>query len=92
MITFIVAIVLFVVLTLFKSLLAEEIRGRLDRLPGWVTTVAWFTPLYHLVQITRPLVLGPHLWPVLGNTIWLVVLTAGLYFIPVRAMRRRLIA
>jgi len=63
----------------------------LDRLPGWVTTIAWFTPLYHLVQITRPLVLGPHLWAVIGNTAWLVVLTAALYAVPVRAMRRRLI-
>ena len=50
--------------------------------------VAWF-----LVQkITRPLVLGPHFWPIVGHTAWLIVLTAGLYAIPVRAMRRRLIA
>jgi lipooligosaccharide transport system permease protein len=63
----------------------------LDKLPGWVSTLAWFTPLYHLVQITRPLVLGPHLWPVLGNALWLVVLIGALYVIPVRAMRRRLV-
>ena len=64
----------------------------LDKLPGWVSTLAWFTPLYHLVQITRPLVLGPHVLPVVGNTIWLVALTALLYAIPVRAMRKRLVA
>jgi len=64
----------------------------LDRLPGWVTTLAWFTPLYHLVQITRPLVLGPDALPVLGNALWLAVLTGTLYVVPVRAMRRRLVA
>ena len=64
----------------------------LDRLPDWVNTLAWLTPLYHLVQITRPLVLGPDILPVLGNALWLLVLTAGLYAVPVRAMRRRLVA
>ena len=64
----------------------------LDKLPGWVSTVAWFSPLYHLVQITRPLVLGPHFWPIVGHTAWLIGLTAVLYAVPVRAMRRRLIS
>lgn len=64
----------------------------LDKLPDWVSTVAWFSPLYHLVQITRPLVLGPHFWPIVGNAAWLIGLTAALYAIPVRAMRRRLIS
>jgi lipooligosaccharide transport system permease protein len=64
----------------------------LDRLPEWTHVVAWFTPLYHLVEITRDLVLGPELLPVLGNALWLVVLTALLFVVPVRAMRRRLVA
>lgn len=63
----------------------------LDRLPGWVSVVAWFTPLYHLVQITRGLCLNPDLLSVLGNAAWLVVLTALLFAIPVRALRRRLV-
>ena len=64
----------------------------LDKLPEWVTVVAWFTPLYHLVEITRGLALDPDLLGVVGNALWLVVLTAVLFVVPVRAMRRRLVA
>jgi len=64
----------------------------LTRLPDWVTVVAWFTPLYHLVNLTRDLALGPDLGTVVGNTVWLVVLILVLFPIPVRAMRRRLVA
>src|SRR3954449_7116974 len=46
----------------------------LDRLPDWVSVAAWFTPLYHLVNITRGLALGPDALSILGNTAWLVVL------------------
>jgi len=63
----------------------------LDKLPGWVSTVAWFTPLYHLVNVTRSLILDPDLGSVLGNGAWLLVLTAALFVVPVRAMRRRLV-
>ncbi|HKN93885.1 MAG TPA: ABC transporter permease [Thermoleophilaceae bacterium] len=63
----------------------------LDRLPGWTHVVAWFTPLYHLVLITRGLILGPHLLSVLGNTLWLVVVTAILFSVPVIWMRKRLV-
>jgi lipooligosaccharide transport system permease protein len=64
----------------------------LDKLPDWVHVVAWFTPLYHLVEITRGLVLGPDALSVLGNAFWLLVLTSALFLIPVRALRRRLVA
>ena len=64
----------------------------LDRLPEWTHVVAWFTPLYHLVEIARGLILGPELLGVLGNAVWLVVLMAVLFVLPVRAMRRRLVA
>jgi len=63
-----------------------------DKLPDWVGTVAWFTPLYHLVNITRSLILSPDLGTVLGNALWLFVLTAVLFVVPVWAMRRRLVA
>jgi lipooligosaccharide transport system permease protein len=63
-----------------------------DKLPDWVSTVAWFTPLYHMVNITRALVLDPDLWTVVGNSLWLLVLTALLFVVPVRYMRRRLVA
>jgi lipooligosaccharide transport system permease protein len=64
----------------------------LDRLPEWVSVVAWFTPLYHLVEIVRGLALGPDALSVLGNGLWLLVLTAALFVIPARALRRRLVA
>jgi lipooligosaccharide transport system permease protein len=64
----------------------------LDRLPQWTHVVAWFTPLYHLVRITRGLILGPDLTSVLGNAAWLLVVTAALFAVPVVYMRRRLVA
>ena len=64
----------------------------LDRLPNWTHVVAWFTPLYHLVRITRGLILGPDFWSIVGNTAWLVVVTAALFAVPVVFMRRRLVA
>jgi lipooligosaccharide transport system permease protein len=64
----------------------------LTRLPHWVHVAAWFTPLYHLVNLTRGLALGPHLGSVLANAAWLAVLIAVLFPIPVRALRRRLVA
>jgi lipooligosaccharide transport system permease protein len=64
----------------------------LDRLPQWTHVVAWFTPLYHLVLITRGLILGPDALSILGNTLWLLVLTAALFSVPVIYMRRRLVA
>ena len=64
----------------------------LDRLPEWTHVVAWFTPLYHLVEITRALMLDAELLPVLGHAAWLAALTIAVFAIPVRAMRRRLVA
>jgi lipooligosaccharide transport system permease protein len=49
----------------------------LTRLPRFLQTVAWFTPLFHGVELTRGLVLGtldPVLWPL--HVLYLVVLTA----------------
>ena len=64
----------------------------LNRLPEWVHVVAWCTPLYHLVEITRGLVLGPDALSVLGNALWLLVVIVALFVVPVRALRRRLVA
>jgi ABC-type Fe3+ transport system permease subunit len=49
-------------------------------------------PLYHLVEITRGLATGPEFWSVLGNSVWLAALTALLFTIPVRALRKKLVA
>lgn len=62
-----------------------------DKLPDWAQTIAWFTPLYHLVNITRDLAMGPDAGAVAGNAAWLLVVTLALFVVPVRAMRRRLV-
>ena len=62
-----------------------------NQLPGWVEVVAWLTPLYHLVEITRGMATGPEAVPILINSAWLVVVTALLFPIPVRALRARLV-
>jgi lipooligosaccharide transport system permease protein len=64
----------------------------LDQLPGWVSVAAWFTPLYHLVNVIRELATGPAVLPVIGNSVWLVALTLAIYPFLARRMRRRLIA
>src|SRR5215203_692765 len=63
-----------------------------DQLPGWAEVIAWCTPLYHLVEVTRGMATGPELASVLGNLAWLLVVSAALFAIPVRAMRRKLVA
>ncbi len=62
-----------------------------NQLPGWVEMVAWLTPLYHLVEITRGMATGPEAGSILINAAWLVVVTALLFPIPVRALRARLV-
>jgi lipooligosaccharide transport system permease protein len=63
-----------------------------DELPDWAQAIAWGTPLYHLVNVARDLAGGPELLPLLGNAAWLAGATALLFWIPVAAMRRRLVA
>jgi lipooligosaccharide transport system permease protein len=63
-----------------------------SRLPDWVEVVAFFTPLYHLVEITRGLATGPDALQILIHTLWLVAVSAALFIVPVRALRARLLA
>jgi lipooligosaccharide transport system permease protein len=63
-----------------------------NELPGWVEVVAWFMPLYHLVEITRGLATSPELMSIVDNAVWLAVVSALLFVIPVRALRRKLVA
>jgi lipooligosaccharide transport system permease protein len=62
-----------------------------NRLPGWVEIVAWFTPLYHLVEVTRGLATGPGPIVLLHLAI-LLAISLALFIVPVRAVRRRLVA
>lgn len=63
-----------------------------DRLPGWAEVVAWFTPLFHLVELTRGLATGPAPLDVLVHTAWLALVTVALFAVPVRALHARLLA
>jgi lipooligosaccharide transport system permease protein len=64
----------------------------LTKLPGALEVVAWFTPLYHLVNLMRELATGPDFLSVFGNAAWLTVLTLLLFPVPVVKMRQRLVA
>ena len=53
--------------------------------------VAWLTPLYHLVEITRGMANGPDGVQILIHTAWLAAVSAALFTIPVRALRAKLV-
>lgn len=62
-----------------------------SRLPAWAEVAAWLLPLFHMVQVTRGLADGPG--PiVLVHLAWLALVSVLLFAVPVRAVRRRLVA
>ena len=63
----------------------------LDQLPGWVQTVAWFTPAYHAVRVYRGLVAGHLQWDYLIDIGWMAGVTLVFYALALHLMRRRLI-
>ena len=63
-----------------------------DELPGWVEVAAWFTPLYHMVEITRGMATGPEASEIAIHACWLGAVSAALFVVPVRALNRRLLA
>ena len=62
-----------------------------NELPGWVEVVAWLTPLYHLVEITRGMATGPEAVQIAIHTAWLAAVSLALFAVPVRALRRKLL-
>ena len=58
--------------------------------PAPVPQIAWFTPLYHAVNVCRALATGPTP-AVLVDVAWMLVFTLALALVPVQIMRRRLI-
>lgn len=63
----------------------------LDRLPGWVQTVSWFTPAYHAVRVYRGLLEGAPRWEHLVDIAWMVVVAGVFYVAALYLMRRRLV-
>lgn len=63
----------------------------LEGIPQWAQYVAWFTPLYHVVEVSRGLVLGqvsPALW---GHLAWVTVMALLLVNVPIVRIRERLL-
>ena len=63
----------------------------LDTMPRIITDLAFFTPLYHLVNVCRAFSAGMAA-PALGGIAWLVIIAAVLAPFPFRLMRKRVIA
>jgi len=63
----------------------------LDAMPQVVAKLAFFSPLYHLVNICRAFSAGT-VAPALGSIVWIVVCTTALAPFPFRLMRKRVIA
>jgi len=62
----------------------------IDTLPPLVAKIAFFTPLYHLVNVCRAFALGKFS-AVAGDIVWLFAVLALLAVYPFRLMRRRII-
>jgi lipooligosaccharide transport system permease protein len=63
----------------------------LSGLPQWIQTVAWFSPLYHLVETVRALCLGRVDALILGgHVLWMLVATAIFWTLPTVALRKKL--
>ena len=63
----------------------------IEDFPAPVPQVAWFTPLYHAVNVCRALAVGPTP-AVLVDVAWILIFTAALALLPIHFMRRRLIS
>ncbi|HEV7735302.1 MAG TPA: ABC transporter permease [Candidatus Binatia bacterium] len=63
----------------------------LGSLPGWAQAAAWLMPLSHGVAICRALVSGTPTMGLLGDVMWMLVVTAGVFAVAERLVRRRLV-
>lgn len=63
----------------------------LEGMPMMVQRLAWFTPLYHTVQLVRSLVLGQLTATLWWHALWLLLFTVLTFQIPIALTRRRLI-
>lgn len=63
----------------------------LDQLPTWAAKIAWFTPLYHSVLVSRELYQGIFSYNILISTIWLILFSIICFYIAVFAFRKKLL-
>ena len=63
----------------------------LNQLPEWASKIAWFTPLYHAVLISRELYQGIFSLNILFSVIWLTLFSLICFYIAVFAFRKKLL-
>lgn len=63
----------------------------LGSLPAWAQAAAWLLPLSHAVTLCRGLVAGAPTAALLGDVVWLLVVTAVVFVVAERLVRRRLV-
>jgi lipooligosaccharide transport system permease protein len=63
-----------------------------DGLPEWAQRLAWLLPTEHLAAISRTLANGGSLGPLLADTAFLVAFGTLFALVPMRRLRRRLVA
>lgn len=80
----------FTTLLMTPMFLFSGIFFPLDSLPSIVSDIAFFSPLYHLVNITRSFASGT-INMALTDIIWLITVALFLALIPFNLMRRRII-
>lgn len=80
----------FYTLVMTPMFLFSGIFFPLDSMPPIVTEIAFFTPLYHLVNICRSFSAG-HIYNCAGDLVWLLIVAAILAPYPFRLMRKRII-
>lgn len=61
-----------------------------EALPKAVAGIAWFTPLYHVVNVCRAFAAG-QASAALGSFLWVLIVAAALAPVPFKLMRRRVI-
>jgi lipooligosaccharide transport system permease protein len=71
--------------------LFSEIFFPLERFPGALQILAFFTPLYHAVRLCRFLVLGDDGSAALVSLVWMLIVSAGFFVASLVLMRRRLV-
>jgi lipooligosaccharide transport system permease protein len=63
----------------------------IDALPQIVKTIAFLSPLYHLVEVVRPLVLGTVGYGILIHLGWILAFVFIFTVLPVNLLRRKLV-
>jgi lipooligosaccharide transport system permease protein len=63
----------------------------IDALPEIVKTIAFLSPLYHLVEVIRPLVLGQIGYGILPHLVWVIVFIILFVAVPVNLLRQKLV-